>query len=54
MVKCYYKQSNNSINYVYYFWIEGGFTDTSFIKAFKIYNSALTLSLKKDTAKIIK
>ncbi|MGV6846539.1 MAG: YbjN domain-containing protein [Lutibacter sp.] len=54
LIKCYYKASNNSINYYYYFWIEGGFTPTSLVKAFKIYNSALTLSLQKDVNKIIK
>ncbi len=53
MVKCYYKESNNSINYVYYYWVEGGFTDTSLIKAYKLYNTALRLSLKKDSNQII-
>lgn len=54
LVKSYYIEKNNSINYVAYFWTDRGFNPQAMISAFKMYNSALTLSLQKDTAKIIK
>jgi predicted small secreted protein len=54
LIKAYYKESNNSINFIYHFWIEGGFTDTSLVKAYKIYKSAFTRTLELDKQKIIK
>jgi len=54
LIKAYHKESNNSINYIYHFWTEGGFTDTSLVKAYKIYKSALTRTLEIDKQKIIK
>lgn len=54
LVKSYYIEKNNSINYVAYFWTERGFNPQAMISAFKMYNSALTLSLQKDTGKLIK
>jgi len=54
LIKVYYNQNNNSITYYYYFWTEGGFTQKSLISAFRLYKSALTLTLEKDTDRIIK
>ncbi|MDQ7960054.1 hypothetical protein [Flavobacterium lindanitolerans] len=54
LVKSYYIEKNNSINYIAYFWTERGFSPQSMVSAFKMYVSALTLSLQKDTKKIIK
>ena len=48
LVKAYYGESNNSINYIAYMWIEKGFTDASLIKMLKSYNLALDLVLQKD------
>lgn len=54
LVKSYYIEKNNSINYIAYFWTERGFNPQTMVSAFKMYVSALTLSLQKDTKKIIK
>lgn len=54
LIKTHYEPSSNSITYYYYFWTNGGFTQKSMINAFKLYISALKLSLEKDTNKIIK
>lgn len=54
LVKSYYQEKNNSINYITYFWTDRGFNPQSMISAFKMYTAALTLSLQKDTMKIIK
>ncbi|MBI9040384.1 hypothetical protein [Lutibacter sp.] len=48
LVKSYYGENNNSINYVAYLWIEKGFTDATLIKTLKSYNLALDLILQKD------
>ncbi|SFS64695.1 YbjN domain-containing protein [Lutibacter maritimus] len=48
LVKSYYGENNNSINYVAYLWIEKGFTDATLIKMLKSYNLALDLILQKD------
>lgn len=53
-IKSYYSESTNNISYIYYFWIEGGFTDRSLVSAFKLYNQAIKLSISKDTKKLIK
>lgn len=54
LVKSYYLEKNNSINYVAYFWTERGFNPQTLISTFKMYTAALTLSLQKDTMKLIK
>ena len=54
LVKCYYDPAKNTIKYAYDFWIEGGFTNRTFISAIKMFSSAISLSLKKDTGKLIK
>lgn len=54
LIKMYYSESTNSISYYYYFWTEGGFTQKSLIGALRLYKSALSLTLEKDTAKLIK
>jgi hypothetical protein len=54
LVKVHYTPSSNSITYYYYFWTKGGFTQKAMINAFKLYVSALKLSLEKDTLKLIK
>lgn len=51
LVKAYYGESNNSINYIAYLWIEKGFTDATLIKTLKSYNLALDLILQKDVNK---
>lgn len=48
LVKSYYGESNNSINFIAYLWIEKGFTDATLIKTLKSYNIALDLILQKD------
>lgn len=54
LVKIYYNQITNTITYYYYFWTEGGFTQRSLIGAFRLYKTALSLSLQKDTEKLIR
>ena len=54
LIKAYYSESTNSITYYYYFWTEGGFTQKSLIGALRLYKTALSLSLDKDTSKLIK
>lgn len=54
LIKVYYNQNSNSITYYYYFWTEGGFTQKSLISAFRLYKSALTVTLEKDTERLIK
>ncbi len=54
LMKCYYNPEKNTINYAYDFWIESGFSNRTFINAVKMFSSALSLSLEKDTDKIIK
>jgi len=48
LVKAYYKEANNSINYIAYLWIEKGFTEATLIKTLQSYNLALDLVLQKD------
>lgn len=54
LIKCYYDKESNTINYIYYFWIEGGYTQKTLISAYKLFKSALSLSLDKDTNKLIR
>lgn len=54
LIKVYYNQNSNSITYYYYFWTDGGFTQKSLISAFRLYKSALTVTLEKDTERLIK
>ncbi len=54
LIQCYYNESKNTINYKHYFWIEGGFSNRSLVSAVRMFSSALSLSLQKDTAKLIK
>lgn len=54
LIKTYYNQDLNTITYYYYFWTEGGFTQKALINAFRLYKTALNLSLQKDTDKLIK
>ena len=54
LMKCYYNPEKNTVNYAYDFWIESGFTNRTFINAIKMFSSALSLSLDKDTDKLIK
>ena len=54
LMKCYYNPEKNTVNYAYDFWIESGFTNRTFINAIKMLSSALSLSLEKDTDKLIK
>ncbi|MQP51930.1 MULTISPECIES: hypothetical protein [unclassified Flavobacterium] len=54
LVKAVYSEKSNNFGYYYYFFTEGGFTKKSLIGAFKLYITALDLSLKKDTDKLIK
>ncbi len=54
LVKIFYNEKTNTISYYYYFYTEGGFTQKSLIYAMKLYKDAITLSLQKDTAKLIK
>lgn len=54
LIKTYYTPKTNTITYYYYFWTEGGFTQKSLIGAFKLFKTALNLSLEKDTDMLIK
>ena len=54
LIKTYYTPKSNTITYYYYFWTEGGFTQKSLIGAFKLFKTALNLSLEKDTEMLIK
>lgn len=54
LIKIFYNEDTNTISYYYYFYTEGGFTQKSLVMALKLYKDALTLSLQKDTAKLIK
>ncbi len=54
LIKVYYSESTNTVTYYYYFWTEGGFTQKSLIGALGLYKTALTLSIQKDTAQILK
>lgn len=54
LIKTYYTESSNTITYYYYFWTEGGFTQKSLIGAFRLFKTALNLSLEKDTEMLIK
>jgi hypothetical protein len=48
LVKSYYLEANNSINFIAYLWVEKGFTDATLIRTLKSYNLALDLILEKD------
>lgn len=54
LIKVYYNEESNTISYYYYFYTEGGFTQKSLVYALKLYKDAITLSLQKDTGKLIK
>ncbi|WP_264560478.1 hypothetical protein [Flavobacterium sp. N2270] len=54
LVKTVYSEKSNNFGYYYYFFTEGGFTKKSLIGALKLYKTALTLSLDKDTEGLIK
>lgn len=54
MVKFYYIADKNTINYNYDFWTENGFSNRTFINVIKMFSSALSLALEKDTEKLIK
>lgn len=54
LLKCYYLPDKNTIQYGYDFWTESGFSNRSFINAIKMFSKALSLSLEKDTEKLIK
>lgn len=54
LVKVVYSEKSNNFGYYYYFYTEGGFTKKSLIAALKLYKTALTLSLDKDSDGLIK
>lgn len=54
LIKIFYNEKTNTVSYYYYFYTEGGFTQKSLVYALKLYKDAITLSLQKDTAKLIK
>ncbi|MBL1232184.1 MAG: hypothetical protein P1U44_02430 [Vicingaceae bacterium] len=54
LIKIFYNENTNTVSYYYYFYTEGGFTQKSLVYALKLYKDAITLSLQKDTEKLIK
>ena len=54
LIKCYYIAEKNSIYYGYDFWTESGFSNRSLVNAIKMFSNAASLSLQKDTDKLIK
>ena len=54
LLKCYYSSEKNTIYYGYDFWVENGFSNRTLINTIKMFSKALSLSLDKDTEKLIK
>lgn len=54
LIKCYYVIDKNTIYYSSYFWTENGFSNRTLINAIRMFSKAISLSLEKDTLKLIK
>lgn len=54
LLRTYYNPDKNTITYGYDFWIENGFTNRTFINVVKMFAKGISLSLDKDTGKLIK
>lgn len=54
LLKCYYNAEKNIIYYGYDFWTENGFTNRTLVNVIKMFSKAISLSLEKDTEKLIK
>jgi len=53
MIKCYYNESAHTVSFYYYFWIDNGFSDKTFVSAVKLFQSGVTLALSKDPNKTV-
>ncbi|MBB3124570.1 hypothetical protein FHS04_002093 [Mesoflavibacter sabulilitoris] len=53
MIKCYYNESAHTVSFYYYFWIDNGFSDKTFVSAVKLFQSGVTLALQKDVNKTV-
>lgn len=49
MIKCHYNESAHSVSFYYYFWIDNGFSDKTFVSAVKLFQTGVTLAISKDS-----